>query len=66
MVSNDFFDYISADEKKRTAKEVLVLLSLLDNIHVTEHLKKDVDGSILADVQNDLAQWKTEIEGLLI
>lgn len=65
MVSDDFFDYISADEKKRTAKEVLVFLSLLDNIHVTEHLKKDVDGSILSDVQNDLAQWKTEIEGLL-
>ena len=65
MVSDDFFDYISADEKKRTAKEVLVFLSLLDNIHVTEHLKKDVDGNTLPDVQNDLAQWKKEILSLL-
>lgn len=64
MVSDDFFDYISADEKKRTAKEILVFLSLLDGIHVMEHLKKDVDGSTLSDVQNDLAQWKKEIEDL--
>ena len=66
MVSDDFFDYISADEKKRTAKETLVFLSLLDDIHVAEHLKKDIDGSILTDVQNDLVLWKTEIEGLLV
>lgn len=50
MVSDNFFDYISADEKKRTAKEILVFLSLLDNIHVTEHLKKDVDGSVLKEI----------------
>lgn len=40
MISEDFFDYISSDEKKRTAKEILCFLYLLDERHALEHLKK--------------------------
>lgn len=34
MVSDDFFDYISSEEKIRTAKEILVFLYTLDDQHV--------------------------------
>lgn len=50
MVSDDFFDYISSEEKIRTAKEILVFLYTLDDQHVIEHLKRDLNGKTLNDV----------------
>lgn len=46
MVSDDFFDYISSEEKIRTAKEILVFLYTLDDQHVIEHLKRDLNGKL--------------------
>ena len=65
MISEDFFDYISSEEKKRTAKEILVFLYLMDKQHVLEHLKKDTDGANLPDVSTDLESWKNEIQLLI-
>ncbi len=65
MVSEDFFDYISSEEKKRTAKEILVFLYLLDKQHILEHLKKDTDGLNFPDVSTDLESWKNEIQSLI-
>lgn len=65
MVSDDFFDYISGAEKIRTAKEILVFLYLLDEQHILEHLKLDIDGSKFLDVSEDLMAWKNEIESLI-
>lgn len=44
MGNADFFDYISSDEKVRTAKDVLCFIYSLNDIHVLEHLagKDDV------------------------
>ena len=66
MVSDDFFDYISSEEKIRTAKEILVFLYLMDERHILEHLKRDIDGSVLQDVYADLELWKNEIHSLII
>ncbi len=65
MVSDEFFDYISSEEKIRTAKEILVFLYTLDDQHVIEHLKRDLNGKILNDVQTDLETWKQEILSLI-
>ncbi len=65
MVSDDFFDYISGEEKIRTAKEILVFLYTLDDQHVIEHLKRDLNGKTLNDVQTDLETWKQEILSLI-
>ena len=65
MVSDDFFDYISGEEKIRTAKEILVFLYLLDEQHVLEHLKRDLNGDIIDDVRADLETWKNEIHSLI-
>ncbi len=65
MVSDDFFDYISSEEKTRTAKEILVFLYLMDKQHVLEHLKRDTDGSELLDARTDLELWKDEIHSLI-
>lgn len=60
-----FFDYISSEEKMRTAKEILVFLYLMDERHILEHLKRDIDGSDLQDVHTDLELWKNEIHSLI-
>lgn len=65
MVSDDFFDYISGEEKMRTAKEILVFLYLMDEQHVLEHLKRDVDGFDMSDVHTDLESWKNDIYSLI-
>ena len=64
MDSEDFFDYISEDEKKRTAQEILTFLYILDSRHVLEHLKMDSSGNELLGVENNLKQWKNNIKDL--
>ena len=64
MDSEDFFDYISEDEKKRTAQEILTFLYILDSRHVLEHLKIDSFGNELLGVENNLKQWKNNIKDL--
>lgn len=66
MISEDFFDYISSEEKIRTAKEILVFLFLMDESHVLEHLKRDLDGTILTDVEENLKIWESEINSLVV
>lgn len=55
VLNIDFFDTISDEEREKTARDLLVLLYLLDDLHVLKHL---------ADVRNakkQLEQWKCEI-----
>ena len=54
--SMDFFDYISSDEKKRTAKDVLCFLYSLNPIHILKHLSQR------ADVQNTIEKWLSDIK----
>lgn len=43
-----FFDYISNEDKIRTAKDILCFIFLLNNLHLLKHLsqKKDVESTI--------------------
>lgn len=52
----DFFDYISGDEKERTAKDVLCFIYLLNNVHVLEHL------SSKGNVQQTVEIWLNDIK----
>ncbi|MBZ4302061.1 ATP-binding protein, partial [Streptococcus pneumoniae] len=54
-LSIDFFDTISDEERKKTARDLLVLLYLLDDLHVLKHLEG------VSNAENRLEQWKCEI-----
>lgn len=60
-----FLTIFLAKKKIRTAKEILVFLYTLDDQHVIEHLKRDLNGKTLNDVQTDLETWKQEILSLI-
>ena len=52
----DFFNYISDEEKLRTAKDVLCFIYLLNRVHVLQHLKK------YSSAESDLDAWCCEIK----
>ena len=52
--SLDFYDFISRDEKIKTARSILILLNILDNTH----LKAYLDGE---DYIKELKIWENEI-----
>lgn len=54
--SLDFYDFISRDEKIKTARSILILLNILDNTH----LKAYLDGE---DYIKELKIWENEIIG---
>lgn len=54
--SMDFFDYISDEEKQRTAKDVLCFIYLLNKVHVLEHLSRK------SNVQSTLDSWLENIK----
>ena len=47
--SMNFFDYISSDEKRRTAKDVLCFIYCLNNVHILEHLSKRPNAKQMLD-----------------
>ncbi|MBY5035143.1 AAA family ATPase [Streptococcus gallolyticus] len=51
----DFFDTISDEEREKTARDLLVLLYLLDDLHILKHLAG------ISDAKEELEQWKHEI-----
>lgn len=51
LLSNSFKEHFSLDEKIRTAKDILMFLYLLDDVHLKFHLKEDSD---------DLVEFKIE------
>lgn len=56
--SNDFFANLSEEEKRRTAKDVISFLYLLDSYHVKKHLKDVGNGediSVIEDWIQDIA-----------
>ncbi len=55
LESMNFFDYISDDEKKRTAKDVLCFIYLLNKVHVLEHLLNK------GNVENSIEGWLNDI-----
>ena len=58
LTMNDlnFFNYISDDEKIRTAKDVLCFIYLLNKVHVLQHLKK------YSSAEADLKTWCSDIK----
>ncbi len=40
----------------------MVFLLLLDDIHAKEYLKKNMTGTEILDVEQDLSNWKLEIK----
>lgn len=54
--SMDFFNYISSEEKKRTAKDVLCFIYLLNKVHVLEHL------SAKGNVEQTIDGWLERIK----
>ncbi|MGX7026016.1 AAA family ATPase [Vagococcus hydrophili] len=56
--SNNYnlFQYITVDEKRKTSKDILVILYLLNDLHVLSHLKSK------KDVKKNILVWKKEIE----
>lgn len=54
--SMDFFDYISSTEKRRTAKDVICFIYLLNQTHVLEHLASK------SQVQQTIQGWLNDIE----
>lgn len=56
MKDYDFFSLISENEKKRTAKEVLCFIYLLNSHHVLQHLQE------MKDVETTLNTWCDEIK----
>lgn len=51
LLSNSFKEHFSLEEKSRTARDILMLIYLLDEIHLKFHLKVDND---------DLVEFKIE------
>lgn len=56
MQDYDFFSLISESEKRRTAKEVICFIYLLNKLHVLQHLKE------IKDAENTLDTWCNEIK----
>ena len=52
--SLNFYDFISRDEKIKTAKSILILLNLLDNTHLKSYFDND-------DYLQYLQIWENEI-----
>lgn len=55
VLNIDFFGTISDEEREKTARDLLVLLYLLDDIHVLKHL------SDKSNAKEQLEQWKSEL-----
>ena len=49
-----FSDYISDEEKQRTAKDIICLLYKLNPIHIKEHLKDEEE----KDVEKIIKEWE--------
>ena len=56
MKDYDFFSLISEAEKKRTAKEVLCFIYLLNKKHVLQHLHE------IKDVETTLEAWCSQVK----
>ena len=64
LESLDFFDYISDEQKQRTAKDILCFLYLLNPIHVIYHLLGDDKNKHKAekkDAQETITSWLNDI-----
>ena len=61
QTSNDlnFFDYISPEEKKRTAKLILVFLYKLNPLHVAAHLKGKTDS------EETIKSWSDNLNDII-
>lgn len=52
--SLNFYDFISRDEKIKTARSILILLNILDNTHLKSYLDSE-------DYTKELKTWENEI-----
>ena len=52
--SLNFYDFISRDEKIKTARSILILLNILDNTHLKSYLDSE-------DYTKELKIWENEI-----
>ena len=57
MTINDmkFFDFISDEAKRRTARDIICYLYILNPLHVLAHLKK------CENVETTIEKWRTDL-----
>ena len=68
MTDNNFFATISPDEKKRTAKDVLCLMFLLNESHIKAQfnaMKDDIGDVAIADIEEWVAAIRPATEEIL-
>lgn len=61
LTDSNFFATISSSEKKRTARDVLCLMFLLNSNHIKSHFNA-IKGEIGKDAVSDIQQWIAEIK----
>lgn len=59
--SVDFFDYISKEEKQRTAKDIICFIYCLNKRHVLEHLQYGEDNNEIGTIEETIEKWKEEL-----
>lgn len=61
LLLSTFKEHFSIEEKRRTAKDILILLYLLDDVHLKFHLQDNNDDDYVAFKIEKIKSWKEEI-----
>ena len=61
LYSVDFFDYISKEEKQRTAKDIICFLYCLNKRHVLEHLQYGENNNEIGKAEVTIEKWIEEL-----
>lgn len=55
LADMDFFDYITDEQKQRTARDIICFLYLLNDVHICKHLKEN-------EFQTTISSWLENIK----
>lgn len=58
LQSTDFIDYLSVEEKKRTARDIILFLYCINKGHILAHLKNE------NEVENTIKMWIREAQNI--
>ena len=58
LQSTDFIDYLSVEEKKRTARDIIIFLYCINKGHILAHLKNE------NEVENTIKMWIREAQNI--
>ena len=59
LVSTDFIDYISIEEKQRTAKDIILFLYCINKGHILAHLKNE------NEVESTIESWIRNAQNII-